>query len=267
MTAAARLNDGRAVIPRNGYLSVPSADAVGVDVGLMERGLALAGLVLTAPAMAVAALAIRRSSPGPVLYRAQRAGQAGRPFTMLKLRTMHMGSERLGQITGGMDGRVFPAGRVLRRLKFDEVPQLVNIVRGEMAFIGPRPEALAIVETDYRPWMLETLRVPPGLVGPGSLWYFHHERELPPDAEAAESLYVRALLPSKLVRELMFVRRPSPAYRWEVVARTLLEIVGLGRLMNSYREKEDREAERLLAQVQSGAPEELRQPASTLTEG
>ena len=251
------------VIPRDGFLGVHGADTVSGDVGLVERGLAFAALVVTAPAMAVAALAIRRSSRGPVLFRAERVGQGGRPFTMLKLRTMHTGSEHLGEITGGKDVRIFPGGRVLRRLKLDEVPQLVNILRGEMAFVGPRPEAPAIVESHYRPWMRETLRVPPGVVGPGSLWYFQQEDALPPDSDLAESFYVETLLPRKLARELVFVRRPTLSYRCELVARTLLGILGLGRLMDSYRLREELEAERLLAEVEAEARDEPghRQPA------
>lgn len=223
------------------------------EIGLVERGIALVGLAVTSPAVAVAAVAIRLSSPGPIVYRAERVGRGGRHFTMLKLRTMHVNSEHLGQITGGQDPRVFAAGRVLRRLKLDEVPQLVNVARGEMGFIGPRPESAAIVETHYLPWMRETLQMPPGIVGPGSLWYFEQEAALPADASEAEAYYVETLLPRKLARELVFVRRPTWAHRCELVARTLLGIVGLGRLMEASRVREDGEAERLLTQAQGGA--------------
>lgn len=215
-------------------------------VGLVERGVALAGLVLTSPALALAAAAIKLSSPGPVLYRATRVGRRGRPFTMLKLRTMHVDSEHAGQITGGRDPRVFAAGRILRRLKLDEVPQLANVVRGEMSFVGPRPESPDIVERHYRPWMRETLSLPPGIVGPGSLWYFTQEDALPDDAQAAESFYVETLLPQKLARELVFVRQPTGRYRCELVARTLLRIVRLDRLAEPLRLREEAAAERLL---------------------
>lgn len=218
-------------------------------VGPVERGVALGGLAVAAPALALAAAAIKLSSPGPVLYRATRVGRGGSPFTMLKLRTMHPDAERLGQITGSRDSRVFAAGRILRRLKLDELPQLANVVRGEMAFVGPRPEAPEIVERYYRPWMRETLSVPPGIVGPGSLWYFAQEGSLPVDAAEAESYYVQSVLPRKLALELVFVSRPSLGYRWELVARTLLRIISLERLMEARRIREEAEAGRLLARL------------------
>lgn len=98
------------------------------------------GLLVTAPLLVLAALGIRLSSPGPVLYRARRVGRRGDLFTMYKLRTMHATRAAPGSaITAHEDPRVFPWGRLLRRAKIDELPQLVNVLRGEMNLIGPRP--------------------------------------------------------------------------------------------------------------------------------
>ncbi len=128
-----------------------------VAVGVIQRLVAAVGLVASAPFMVVAGIAIRLSSPGPVIFRATRVGKGGMLFTMYKLRTMHAGAAAQGTITGSADPRIFPAGRWIRRLKLDEVPQLVNVTAGQMAFVGPRPEAPEVVDNNYLPWMLETL--------------------------------------------------------------------------------------------------------------
>ena len=228
---------------------MPSMDSGGARVGPVQRLLAVAGLVVTAPVVALASILIRVASPGPVLYRAARAGRDAQPFTMLKLRTMHLDAGQHGAITGGDDPRIFGAGRWLRRLKLDEVPQLVNVARGEMAFVGPRPEAPDIVRDHYLPWMRETLTVPPGIVGPGSLGYFLEEAQLPSDPAEAERLYVEELLPRKLARDLVLVRRYTLGYQLQLVLRTLLGIVGLDRLGERWRAEEDARAAELLAEL------------------
>lgn len=224
-----------------------------VRVCAPERLLGLLGLVVASPVVAMGAVAIRLSSPGPVTYRATRVGAGGETFTMLKLRTMHAGADRSGGITGGADPRIFPAGAVIRRLKIDELPQLLNVARGEMCFVGPRPEAPEIVKEHYQPWMWETLSVPPGIVGPGSLNYFLDEGELPADPSDAESVYVQKILPRKLARDLVFVRRRSLRYQLELVLRTLAGIVGLRRIVECWRRREDEEAQAILEQARSNA--------------
>lgn len=118
----------------------------------LKRGLdivlAALALVLTAPVFAVAAAAIKLSSPGPVFFRQRRIGWGGEPFEILKFRTMHQGAEArgTGSVTIRNDPRVFPAGRVLRLLKIDELPQLINVLQGTMSLVGPRPTVLE----DYR---------------------------------------------------------------------------------------------------------------------
>ncbi|WP_237565954.1 sugar transferase [Ornithinimicrobium cerasi] len=218
-------------------------------MGTLERLVAGVGLALSSPAMAVSAAAIKASSPGPVLFRAERMGRAEVPFTMYKLRTMHQGAQDAGSITGGRDPRIFRAGKVLRSLKLDEIPQLVNVVRGQMSFFGPRPEAIDVVEKHYAPWMMESLKVPPGIVGPGSLGYFLGEDELPDDPTDAEQHYARVLLPRKIARELVFVRRRTLAYRLELLVRTLLGIVKLHGLLIGAAEREERAAAEILRSV------------------
>jgi lipopolysaccharide/colanic/teichoic acid biosynthesis glycosyltransferase len=133
---------------------------------VVDLALAALGLLAGAPILAVAALAIRLTSPGPVLYRQQRAGRHGEAFEVYKLRTMRMGADPVGVGTPVLEGdpRVTRVGRVLRRFSLDEIPNLVNVLRGEMAIVGPRPTLAAQVEL-YTPRQRRRLEVKPGLTG------------------------------------------------------------------------------------------------------
>ncbi|HXL44903.1 MAG TPA: sugar transferase [Gaiellaceae bacterium] len=125
-----------------------------------------AGLVLAGPLLAAAAIAVKLEDGGPVLYRQQRIGQNGEEFDLLKLRTMVVGAEREGAgwaIDQG-DPRITRVGRVLRRLSLDEVPQLWNVVNGEMSLVGPRP-TLAYQVEQYSPRQRRRLEVKPGITG------------------------------------------------------------------------------------------------------
>lgn len=123
-------------------------------------------LVALSPVLAIAAIAIKLGSPGPVLYRQRRVGLDGREFELLKLRTMVQGSDPVGIGTAVTqeDPRVTSAGRFLRRTSLDEIPNLVNVLRGEMAIVGPRPTIPAQVE-DYTPRQRRRHEVRPGLTG------------------------------------------------------------------------------------------------------
>ncbi len=128
--------------------------------------IALIALVVLSPVLAIAALAIRLGSPGPVIYRQRRVGLGGEQFELLKLRTMVSGSDPVGIGTAVLtdDPRVTRAGRFLRRTSLDEIPNLVNVLRGEMAIVGPRPTIPAQVE-DYTPRQHRRHEVKPGLTG------------------------------------------------------------------------------------------------------
>jgi lipopolysaccharide/colanic/teichoic acid biosynthesis glycosyltransferase len=144
---------------------------------------------------------------------------------MFKFRTMVVGAGDLGSaITGSHDPRVYPLGRWLRRSKIDELPQLFNVLRGEMALVGPRPEDPRLVATWYRPAHQPTLEVRPGLASPGSLYNFTHgETQLAgPDAQA---MYIERVLPIKLALDVVYVRRASFAYDLQIVFRTVFVIV------------------------------------------
>jgi lipopolysaccharide/colanic/teichoic acid biosynthesis glycosyltransferase len=191
---------------------------------LFDIGAATVALIVLSPLMLLVAVAIRASSPGPVIFRARRVGLHGRPFSMFKFRTMTCSADAGSAITGSHDRRVFPLGRLLRRSKIDELPQLFNVLIGEMALVGPRPEDPRLVATWYRPEHMPTLEVRPGLASPGSLYNFTHgEAHLAgPDTESA---YAERLLPLKLALDLVYVRRASFRYDVAIMLRTLFVIV------------------------------------------
>lgn len=204
------------------------------------------GLVLGAPVIVVAGWLIRRASPGPMLHRAERAGRGGAPFTMYKLRTMHASGPSGARITGSADPRVFPVGRVLRRLKIDELPQLVNVLRGDMSLVGPRPEDVSIVSEHYDAMMRESLTVRPGMTSPGSLHYLTQEKDLPRHPDQAEALYLERLLPEKIALDLVYVRQPTARYYLEILLRTALGVAGLRLVSIERREARERDRARAI---------------------
>ena len=194
--------------------------------------LSAVALVAALPVLAIAALAVRLSSPGPVLFRATRVGRGGRPFTMYKLRTMHVNQSGAGAklansaITAKDDPRVFRVGLLLRQTKLDELPQLFNVLRGEMSLVGPRPEDPRFVEKNYTPADLATLDVRPGLTSPGSVWYYTNaESELTNDDP--ERHYVERVLPLKLALDLVYVRQVSWRYDIALIVRTIRVLTAL----------------------------------------
>lgn len=191
-----------------------------------------AGLIITSPLLAVLALAIKATSPGPVLFRQQRVGLGGRPFVAYKFRSMRVDADegqhqehvrqlmlaqaaRSGDEGSGeaawrpieRDPRVTGIGRIIRRTHLDELPQLLNIIRGEMSLVGPRPPIPYEVEL-YQPWHLERLSVVPGLTG---LWQATGWGNLEFD--------------DGVRLDLEYIRRRSIALDLRIIGRTLVQIV------------------------------------------
>jgi lipopolysaccharide/colanic/teichoic acid biosynthesis glycosyltransferase len=168
----------------------------------------LAALVLLLPASLVIALVIKLESPGPIFYVQVRVGQHGRAFKIYKFRSMVADAERVGPpLTGRLDRRVTRAGAILRMLRIDELPQLLNVLKGDMSLVGPRPELCAIVEK-YRCEHREILRVKPGITGPTQLSWLDESRRYPPGIEP-QTYYVKHFLPAKLQSDLHYVRTRS----------------------------------------------------------
>jgi lipopolysaccharide/colanic/teichoic acid biosynthesis glycosyltransferase len=133
---------------------------------VLDATIAALGLTVASPALAVAALAIKLDNGGPILYRQRRVGLNGEEFELLKLRTMEVGAEHkgAGYAVNEDDPRITRAGRILRRLSLDELPQLWNVVRGDMSLVGPRPTLAYQVER-YTPRQRRRLEVKPGITG------------------------------------------------------------------------------------------------------
>lgn len=177
----------------------------------------LALLILLLPVLAACALAVSLSSPGPVLFRQRRVGRGGRLFQLLKFRTMRAGAAG-PRITAAGDARITPAGRWLRRCKLDELPQLLNVLSGEMSLVGPRPEVEEYVAS-YSPQQRQVLLARPGITSPASLKYIDEEAVLAAQSDR-ESYYTSVLLPQKLAIDLAYCREISLAADLHILAAT-----------------------------------------------
>ncbi len=186
---------------------------------------AVVALFLTAPLLLIGIIGIKVTSPGPMLYRAKRVGKGGTLFEMLKLRSMHV-TDGGPVITSRGDSRIFAWGRFLRASKIDELPQLFNVLRGDMSVVGPRPEDPAIVHAAYEPWMMETLDVRPGLTSPGSVYYYMNSEDLIDDADP-EGSYIRDLLPMKLAVERVYIDRATVLSDIQVIFQTAWAVVAV----------------------------------------
>jgi lipopolysaccharide/colanic/teichoic acid biosynthesis glycosyltransferase len=180
-------------------------------------------LLMLAPLLAVLALLVRATSPGPALFRQTRIGRNGRPFVLLKVRTMHADAVRIGPaITCGKDPRITPLGGWLRRTKFDELPQLWNVFRGDMSLVGPRPEVPHYVAR-YTAAQRAVLRVRPGLTDPASLAWADEAATLAtfPDPNRA---YAEMVMSQKLALSLAYLERRSVWSDLVVVMRTAAHV-------------------------------------------
>jgi lipopolysaccharide/colanic/teichoic acid biosynthesis glycosyltransferase len=183
---------------------------------------ATAGLVILSPLLAAIAVAIKAQDVGrdggPVLHRAVRIGRDGRPFRLFKFRTMVAGADKVGPgITAGADPRITPVGRWLRRAKLDELPQLVNVLAGDMSLVGPRPEDPRYVAL-YTPEQRRVLQVRPGITSAASLAYRREEQMLcGPEWEAA---YRSQVMPAKLAIDLDYLARRTLWSDFVLIVRT-----------------------------------------------
>jgi lipopolysaccharide/colanic/teichoic acid biosynthesis glycosyltransferase len=175
---------------------------------LFDIVVALIALLLLSPLLLLIALAVAASSSGGAFFRQVRVGKGGREFRLLKFRSMRIGSEAKGQLTvGGRDPRITPMGLVLRRTKLDELPQLWNILVGDMSFVGPRPEVPRYV-AHYSMEQRQVLSVRPGLTGAASVEYID-ENEVLGRAADPERAYIEKVMPAKLALDLRYVRERS----------------------------------------------------------
>jgi len=182
------------------------------------------GLIVLSPIFFIIALMIKIEDGGPVLFIQKRVGYKGRPFFMYKFRTMVVDAEKKGNLlTVGGDPRITKSGRLLRKFKLDELPQLINVIKGEMSLVGPRPEVEKYVNL-YTNEQREVLNLYPGITDPASIEYVN-ESELLAQSSDPEKLYVEKIMPEKIVLNSEYARQASWWTDFLVIIKTLARII------------------------------------------
>jgi len=184
----------------------------------------LFGLLLLSPLLVFIAIGIKRDSPGPVFYRGVRVGKAGKPLRIFKFRTMVVNADRLGApSTPDDDPRVTRLGKRLRKYKFDELPQLLNVLLGEMSLVGPRPEVPSEVAT-YNEEEQKILLVLPGITDWASI-KFHNEGEILKGSSDPQATYREKIRPEKLRLALRYVNEHSFLIDLKIILETIKMLI------------------------------------------
>ena len=195
---------------------------------IFDLVLGAVGLAFLAPALAVIAAAIKVDSPGPIFFRQERVGRGGRTFRIHKFRTMVADAERRGlQLTAGGDHRITRVGAYIRRHKLDELPQLLDVVLGDMSLVGPRPEVpryVALYPAETREIVLS---VRPGITDEASIAY-KDENELLGNSADPERTYVEVVMPAKLRFAVEYVRTRTFLGDVRIILRTVSAVFGAG---------------------------------------
>lgn len=196
---------------------------------VLKRGfdfiVALLMLLVLWPFMIMIVIGIKLDSPGPALFLQERVTTYGKHFRIWKFRTMVNNAEKIGtQVTISNDRRVTKFGRFLRNTRLDEVPQLVNILTGDMSFVGTRPEVVKYVDK-YRPEFYATLLVPAGVTSEASIRY-KNEYKMLAEADDVDKVYIDEVLPGKMVWNLESIRRFSFLREMLTMIRTVLAVLG-----------------------------------------
>ena len=176
-------------------------------------------LIVLSPLFLLTAVAIKLSSPGPVFYYSERAGLHKKPFRFYKFRSMHQTNRDKGMFVADAD-RVFKVGKIIRRLKIDELPQLINVIKGDMSIVGPRPMVASAVDELYCGRYESISDVRPGLTSAASLYDYTVG-----DTYEDNQAYIREVLPVKLEMELYYVEHESFGYDVQLVWRTVVTIL------------------------------------------
>lgn len=195
---------------------------------IIDLILSLGGIILLLPIFFIIGLLIMLESTGGIFFRQIRVGQFGKDFMLYKFRTMKPHSEKLGQLTiGTTDNRITRMGKILRRFKLDELPQLLNVVKGDMSLVGPRPEVRKYTDL-YTIEQLEVLNVKPGITDYASIKYFN-ENELLGKSENPEQTYIEVIMPEKLSINLEYAQKHDLARDFTILWNTFLRILHLKR--------------------------------------
>jgi lipopolysaccharide/colanic/teichoic acid biosynthesis glycosyltransferase len=178
-------------------------------------------LFLLSPLLLLIAFLVKRTSAGPIFYKQIRMGRGDRPFLIYKFRTMYADADQHGPaITSSDDPRITPVGQKLRGMKLDELPQIFNVLRGEMSFVGPRPQVTKFVNEFGPEYRAIVLAVRPGITGPTQL-EFRNEELMLEGVEDREQYYIEHLLPTKCRMDAQYVENRSVAYDARVMCQTV----------------------------------------------
>jgi lipopolysaccharide/colanic/teichoic acid biosynthesis glycosyltransferase len=191
---------------------------------LFDAAASAAGLVVVSPILAAAIIAVKLDSPGPAFFGHERIGRAGKKFKVWKLRTMVPRAEEQGpQVTVGGDARITRVGRVLRKTKIDELPQLINVLMGDMSLVGPRPEVERYVKhfaDDYQ----QILKIQPGITDEASIEYRDEEAVLSASSDP-EREYIEVVAPRKIALYKRYVQEMSLTKDLSILFRTIWKVV------------------------------------------
>jgi lipopolysaccharide/colanic/teichoic acid biosynthesis glycosyltransferase len=182
-------------------------------------------LLLLIPVFLGIALLIKLDSSGPILYKARRIGKSGRLFHMYKFRTMRTDADRIGPaLTFKDDPRITRVGQMLRKTRIDELPQLLNVLKGDMSVVGPRPEAPEYVQLEQSIWQ-EVLSVRPGICGLAQLAFAIDEADILSNQATVDSDYTTRILPIKLNLDLRYVHKQSLLLDLKLLFQTILLLI------------------------------------------
>jgi lipopolysaccharide/colanic/teichoic acid biosynthesis glycosyltransferase len=196
---------------------------------------AATGLVIASPLLVSVALAVKLSSSGPILFQQERVGRHGRTFKLIKFRSMRAGGGG-PLVTAASDGRVTRVGRMLRRSKLDELPQLVNVLRGDLSFVGPRPEVARYVALYSAADRVFLQQVRPGITDPATIRY-RNEEEILARSTDPERTYIDEVLPAKVRLYRQYLERASFTNDVQILVDTLKVIARPSRADESARGK------------------------------
>lgn len=181
------------------------------------------GCILISPILVIIALLIKLTSKGPILFKQKRVGRYGKEFNILKFRTMVVDAEKLGkQITVGNDSRITKVGSFLRKYKLDELPQLINVIKGDMSLVGPRPEVPKYVNL-YSDKQRKVLEVRPGITDYASIEY-RDENSILGNVDNPEEYYVNVIMPHKIDLNMKYIENNNVLIDIGIIFKTIFNI-------------------------------------------
>lgn len=203
---------------------------------LFDILLSIFGIIIFSPFFTIISILIKVSSKGPIIFKQCRVTKGNKQFNIYKFRTMFVNTEKQGQITVGEDKRITSIGKILRKTKLDEMPQLFNVLKGDMSFVGPRPEVPKYTSL-YSKEEKEVLNVRAGITDYASI-YFSNESELLGRVKDPEKFYIEAIMPYKINLNKKYINEIGILTDIKLIIMTLMKISGVLKNSNSRKDKD-----------------------------